>query len=150
MNWRQRKTYVVAMVNKSQTKHKTTQGISRRQTSFFYHLKVGEKLLPVCQKLFLTTLGLAKWSVRNWVNRSCAGVPKITENFLKKPRRYMKIDARKSESFSKNFLNSHLTTAELRAANYTLNHCLHLILMFMKFIRKKLNIPVVMMFSWQK
>lgn len=87
MDWRQRKTYVVALVTKSQTQQKTTKKNSRRQASLFYHLKVGEKLLPVCKKLFLSTLALGEWSVNNWVKRSNAGIPDVIETYPKKAKK---------------------------------------------------------------
>ncbi|XP_030749231.1 uncharacterized protein LOC115877212 [Sitophilus oryzae] len=84
MDWKQRKTFVAAMVTKSETKQKTTKQKSRRQTTFSYHLRIGENLFAVCKKLFLSTLGLNEWSVSNWVRNSNAGIPNIIEKYQEK------------------------------------------------------------------
>ncbi|XP_050309275.1 uncharacterized protein LOC126745457 [Anthonomus grandis grandis] len=84
IDWKQRKTYVNVIVTQCKIKQKTTKNKTRRQTTFFYHLKIEEKLLPVCKKLFLSTLELGEWSVINWIKNSNAGIPNITEKYSKK------------------------------------------------------------------
>ncbi|XP_072386755.1 uncharacterized protein [Diabrotica undecimpunctata] len=79
MDWRQRKIFVCTLVNKQPTTQKRTQNKSRRNLSLFYHLKIDNTVIPVCKKMFLSTLGLGEWSVQNWVKTSCdSGIPKVT------------------------------------------------------------------------
>lgn len=79
MDWHQRKLFVCTLVNHHPTTQKRTQTKSRRNFSLFYHLKIDNNVIPVCKKMFLSTLGLGEWSVQNWVKNSCdTGIPKIT------------------------------------------------------------------------
>lgn len=87
MDWNQRKTFVCALVNKSSTAQKTTVENSRRQFSLSYHLKVNNIILPVCKKMFLSTLCLGEWSVLNWVKNShSSGIIPLTNSFPNKKK----------------------------------------------------------------
>jgi len=49
---------------------------SRRSNTFFYLLKYkNSERLQVGKTMFLNTLGLNEWMVRNWVNTAVHGLP---------------------------------------------------------------------------
>lgn len=75
LSWNQRKVYVSNLVIKQETLRKTKEE-SRRNISFYYFLNVGDKKVPVCKQMFLNTLGLREWCIRNWVNSAEFGTPK--------------------------------------------------------------------------
>lgn len=87
MDWSQRKTFVVALVNKAPTAQKTSKKKSRRQCNLFYHLKVNDVILPVYKKMFLSTLSLGEWSVINWEkNRHSSVIDTQTSSFSNKKK----------------------------------------------------------------
>jgi len=68
MNWDQRKVFVASNVEKVVKQRTRTEAeSSRRGHSYVYHLKDGEMRKRVCKEMFLSTLSLGEWSVRNWV-----------------------------------------------------------------------------------
>ncbi|CAH1953979.1 unnamed protein product [Acanthoscelides obtectus] len=75
LSWDQRKVYVCNLVSRQETSRKTKDENSRRSCSLYYSLNVGDKLIPVCKKMFLGTLGLGEWSVKSWVETSHYGTP---------------------------------------------------------------------------
>lgn len=46
----------------------------KRVHTFKYTLKIDNAVYPVCKKMFLSTLGLREWQVRNWVEKSKHGI----------------------------------------------------------------------------
>lgn len=44
-----------------------------RNSTITLFLKIENEVLPVCKKMFLQTLDLKEWSVRNWISNSCNG-----------------------------------------------------------------------------
>ena len=73
--WDQRKTFVCNTVTKESPKQrKTENNESRRSGTLRYTLKAGKENIPVCKKMFLSTLGLREWQVHNWVNHSKYGI----------------------------------------------------------------------------
>lgn len=76
--WEDKKTFVTTMViNTSRKRDSTGLGNeSRRSNTFFYFLKYDHsECLQVCKTMFLNTLGLNEWMVRNWVNTAVHGLP---------------------------------------------------------------------------
>lgn len=74
-NWDQRKTFVCNTVTKESPKQrKTENNESRRSGTLRYTLKSGKENIPVCKKMFLSTLGLREWQVNNWVDHSKYGI----------------------------------------------------------------------------
>lgn len=74
MSWGERRTYVASLCHLIQPKvNKTGTNSSRRSGTIEYFLKQNNELLQVCKKMFLQTLGLNEWSVRNWVSNSAFG-----------------------------------------------------------------------------
>ncbi|KAL4126158.1 hypothetical protein QTP88_010384 [Uroleucon formosanum] len=68
MNWDSKKMFVCSTVEIMATKQKTVEGgNSRRGSSFFYFLRINGKKIPVCQSMYLNTLGLNKSEVRYWI-----------------------------------------------------------------------------------
>nr|CAH7738743.1 unnamed protein product [Callosobruchus chinensis]CAH7745920.1 unnamed protein product [Callosobruchus chinensis] len=87
MDWNQRKTFVATLVNKGPVVQKTTKKKSRRQLSLSYHLKINDNILPVCKKMFTSTLSLGEWSVLNWVKNSHgSGIVSQTSSFPNKAK----------------------------------------------------------------
>lgn len=50
-------------------RQRTEADISRRSASIFCHLVVNGRRLRVCQRMFLSTLGIGQWSFLKWVGR---------------------------------------------------------------------------------
>ena len=70
LDWRERKIYVASLVEVSSVKRRRTGAEkSRRSASIFCHLVVDGRRLRVCQRMFLSTLGLKQWSFFKWVGR---------------------------------------------------------------------------------
>ena len=68
--------YVSGLVNlkKVACRRDKTNTESRRQLSLEYHLRMGSSRLPVCKVMFLSTLNLGEWSVRNWSTANTDGI----------------------------------------------------------------------------
>lgn len=58
--------YVCSTVEIKDTKQKTT-GHNNPERNYFYYLKVHDKRVPVCQLMYLQTLGLKKSEVHYWL-----------------------------------------------------------------------------------
>jgi hypothetical protein len=77
MNWSEKKGTVRSLVARTvprDLKHRKNEEVSRRKQTLKFHLKnpatassESEKILRVCKKMFLNTLGLKEWTVLNWV-----------------------------------------------------------------------------------
>ncbi|VVC45497.1 Hypothetical protein CINCED_3A011375 [Cinara cedri] len=70
--WEEKKTFVISMVANTPRKSDTT-GLgdeSRRSNTFIYFLNhTNTERLQVCKIMFLNTLGLNEWMVRNWIKK---------------------------------------------------------------------------------
>ncbi|KAF6201081.1 hypothetical protein GE061_005528 [Apolygus lucorum] len=65
-SWGEKRMFINSLVKVALPKERKVEG-SRRGKTFIYHLKVGDKQLPVCRPMFLNTFGL-KWStVKRWL-----------------------------------------------------------------------------------
>ena len=70
LDWGERKIYVKSLVEVSSVKRRRTGAeTSRRSASIFCYLVVDGRRLRVCQRMFLSTLGLKQWSFLKWVGR---------------------------------------------------------------------------------
>ncbi|XP_056458619.1 uncharacterized protein LOC130392188 isoform X2 [Gadus chalcogrammus] len=70
LDWKERKIYVKSLVEVSDVKRRRTEAVqSRRSASLCCFLCVDGKRLRVCQRMFLSTLGIKQWSVLKWVGR---------------------------------------------------------------------------------
>nr|CAH7731800.1 unnamed protein product [Callosobruchus chinensis] len=81
LDWEQRKVYVSNLVSKREKMRatKSDNDPSRQSSSLFYNLKIDGQIVPVCKNMFLKTLAVKEWSVRNWVEKSKYGiVPNVT------------------------------------------------------------------------
>jgi len=68
MSWDSKRIYVCSTVEIKETKQKTTgNNNSKRNSSYFHYLKVHDKRVPVCQLMYLQTLGLKKSEVHYWL-----------------------------------------------------------------------------------
>ncbi|XP_060859415.1 uncharacterized protein LOC132936667 [Metopolophium dirhodum] len=75
-SWAEKKTFCVNMITKTETKRIMTESEkSRRDCSYTYYIKKEDISLPVCKKMFLNTLCLNEWMVRNWINSSIIEEP---------------------------------------------------------------------------
>ena len=72
MNWDSKKMFICGLVDIVQKKSNQTThaegGKSRRSLTYIYHLKIGDRKVQVCKKLFLSTFGIGEMSVRHWLN----------------------------------------------------------------------------------
>jgi len=76
MDWGQKKIYICSLIDLTQTNHKTNKMDSRRKSTFVYHIKDdNEKPVRVCKKMFLSTFDITEKQVRNWREKSTAGIP---------------------------------------------------------------------------
>ncbi|XP_049318931.1 uncharacterized protein LOC125780591 isoform X1 [Astyanax mexicanus] len=70
LDWRERKIYVVSLVDVGPVRRRRTgEEQSRRSASILCHLKVDGKRTRVCQSMFLSTLGIKQWCFLSWVGR---------------------------------------------------------------------------------
>lgn len=71
MTWKEKQIYICDHVQKCEIQQKTIKDNSkksRRSASYKYCLSPANgELKPVCKIMFLNTLGLKEWMVRNWV-----------------------------------------------------------------------------------
>ncbi|CAH1155702.1 unnamed protein product [Phaedon cochleariae] len=73
LTWDMKKTYVSTLIDVKETKRPITEN-SRRAHSFEYHLKYRTKILQVCRKTFLNTLGLKESMVHKWCIKAESGM----------------------------------------------------------------------------
>ncbi|GLV46769.1 hypothetical protein CBL_21438, partial [Carabus blaptoides fortunei] len=57
---------------------------SRKNYTLKYHLKIENGLMPVCKKMFSSTLHLGEWTIANWVKKSTTGIVSSTSKFPNK------------------------------------------------------------------
>ncbi|KAF6203542.1 hypothetical protein GE061_001874 [Apolygus lucorum] len=71
MDWKQRQMFVVTLVDMTNPKQPQKHEVKRvsRSFSYTYHLRVNDKRIPVCQKLFLNTFGLKFSMVGRWLQK---------------------------------------------------------------------------------
>lgn len=70
LEWKERRMYVKTSVEVSDVKRRRTEAVqSRRSASLFCCLCVDGKRLRVCQRMFLSTLGIKQWTFLKWVGR---------------------------------------------------------------------------------
>lgn len=70
LDWKERKIFVQSLAEVSSVKRQRTEAdTSRRSASIFCHLVVDGRRLRVCQRMFLSTLGIGQWSLLKWVGR---------------------------------------------------------------------------------
>lgn len=74
MNWDQRKVFVLNLIEVTDKKRKVTKVLeSRREASRNFFLYLKEERLQVCRSMFLSTLGIKTWTVRQWLQSSSGG-----------------------------------------------------------------------------
>ncbi|XP_041942157.1 uncharacterized protein LOC121705312 isoform X2 [Alosa sapidissima] len=79
LDWKERRMYVKTMVEVNGVKRRRTEAVtSRRSASLFCFLCVDGKRIRVCQRMFLSTLGIRQWTFLKWVGRR-GDSPKKTE-----------------------------------------------------------------------
>ena len=69
MTWKEKKLYVLTLIDTQDTQRKTkgAGSNSRRSGSKIYHLKAANSKVRVCQTMFLRTLGIKEWTCRYWL-----------------------------------------------------------------------------------
>lgn len=91
-NWDQRKQYFSSSVKKAEVKRPKYQlddNASHRTITLQYNLTIRDVAVPVCKTMFLNTLCLGEWSVRDWVHRSNYGMNESTEYSVRnRPKRH--------------------------------------------------------------
>lgn len=79
LSWPEKRTTVQRLVDKTMTKdlrNRKDSEKSRRQSTFMFHLRMDNERVRVCKKMFMNTLGLNEWSVRNWASGNISSIPK--------------------------------------------------------------------------
>ena len=72
MDWGMRRTYIAILVESMEPKRKTAE-TTRRNSTLKYFLKKDDRRFQVCKKMFLATLGMREWQVRDWAQSSLDG-----------------------------------------------------------------------------
>ncbi|KAK4882731.1 hypothetical protein RN001_006050 [Aquatica leii] len=103
MSWDMRKVYVAATVQMTQTMRPAKEN-SKRNYSFQYYLKKKGKELQVCKTMFLNTLNLKEWSVRNWVVTSNSGMHGDSKDVNMPTKRRVSCEKKDSLLHMKDFL----------------------------------------------
>lgn len=112
MNWDQRKVFVASNVDKiTKQRTRTEAETSRREQSYVYWLKHEDMRKRVCKKMFLSTLGLGEWSVRNWLEGSDSGMhTEVAVMHAERPK--------KPESDGRNFIAQFLNSLPKMESHY--------------------------------
>ena len=79
MDWDLRKLFIASMVDETEINRKRKTKSSdekqpRKQCTFQYYLKKGDDTLQVCKTVFLSTLCIGEWSLRNWMKHAQDGM----------------------------------------------------------------------------
>ncbi|KAF2903699.1 hypothetical protein ILUMI_02494 [Ignelater luminosus] len=69
LDWKQKEIYIAGLCSRQDTQKKTVlEHQSRRDRSYLYSLRKGDKHLQVCKRMFLNTLGIGEWYVYKCVS----------------------------------------------------------------------------------
>lgn len=86
LSWDSKEMYVCSTIEIRDTKQKTTGKIhSKKNSSYFYYPKIHDKRVPVCQQMYLNTLGLKKSEIHFWLTNFYVNnrpVKKISTNLF--------------------------------------------------------------------
>lgn len=75
-----KKAFVTGHVSLQATNRKTTNNDeSKRENTLIYNLHNGKELKQVCQKMFLNTIGIRRFTVESWVKNSACGMSTAKE-----------------------------------------------------------------------
>lgn len=110
LNWDQRKIYVsntIKRVNLKRPRKRESTEVSRRTGTLQYSLKVKneDNNIPICKKMYLSTLCLGEWSVRNWVSENEDGLNDSFDNKVSK-RQKRADNYEESREFLREFLET--------------------------------------------
>ena len=84
-DWNQRRQFVCAMVDRCDRKE-TIAGPSRRTCSFQYNLKVGDRKIRVCAKMFEQTIMIPHRTILHWLENTSHGLTKTSDSSPKQSR----------------------------------------------------------------
>jgi hypothetical protein len=80
-------------------KKKMNGSSSRRTSTIKYRLKSSQRLLVVCESMFLNTLCVGKWQVMNWASAAAVvGTHQLSDPYH--PSNLPRMDTRKSTRFA--------------------------------------------------
>lgn len=106
LNWKERKTMIINLVEKSSVARRTqNSNKSRRSSSIRYYSKINNQNVRVCKKIFLNTFNLGEWTVLNWIDKN-NGFGIAQKRTLTK--KVSKIDIKKKRSMSRHFYLTYL------------------------------------------
>ncbi|KAG5861841.1 hypothetical protein JTB14_002408 [Gonioctena quinquepunctata] len=106
LNWAQRKIYVANSVKRISPKRpRISNETSRRTGTLQYEVNVNNKAIRVCKKMYLNTLCLGEWSVRNWASESINGMSNSSKNKVSKRQKRKDIHE-ESRQFLREFLEN--------------------------------------------
>ena len=112
MTWEQRNVYILNLIDFIPTKRPgNASSESRRKGTLIYNLKVDDKKIQVCKKMFLQTLGIKEWTVRYWLANSTEGVPSAT-------KKSFSLSEQQNKGQSKEFLISFFTSLPKLPSHY--------------------------------
>ena len=106
MDWGQRKRYASSLVDHVPPKYSKRTAKTKRTGTFIYHLRVRGDKLQVCKTMFMNTLGIGEWCVRDWVLKSVRVHGMHTSPSSRKQHRNTGADKREKVMTAREFLES--------------------------------------------
>ncbi|KAL3270178.1 hypothetical protein HHI36_009235 [Cryptolaemus montrouzieri] len=80
INWESERNYIRNLVKYEKKQRSYAKNESRRKGSLQFRLQTGNGKMKVCKNMYLSTLGLKKRSVREWVtNPTVQGMPRTRD-----------------------------------------------------------------------
>ncbi|CAG9773409.1 unnamed protein product [Ceutorhynchus assimilis] len=104
MSWDMRKVYVSSLV-KTTTTRRPKEDNSSRLLTFEYYLKKDTENLRICKKMFLNTLDLKEWMVRNWLNQAANNKIKDSNDIAMPSRSRLPVELKKGLEVLQTFLD---------------------------------------------
>lgn len=77
LDWPEKKTYVVSLIDKVPCKRRRIKGSTRRSDTNIFYLKLDDRKVQVCRYMFQSTLGVGRSMVANWTKPFTLGSKKI-------------------------------------------------------------------------
>lgn len=103
LTWEQKKMYVRSLAQYIEKKRTYTENESRRTGTILYTLQLANDKLPVCKRMFMSTLGIKERMMRNWLTQPVQHGMPSSKNEKKKTRK--QINDKERLEFSKEFIN---------------------------------------------
>lgn len=104
MSWDMRKVYVTTLV-KATTTRRPKEDSSSRLLTFEYYLKKGSENLRICKKMFLSTLDLKEWMIKNWINQATNNMIKSSYDIAMPSKSRLPVELKRALEVLNTFLD---------------------------------------------